>query len=123
MSVTTTTTAGTVQGLEKGGLLRFKGIPFAAPPVGALRWRPPQPVEPWAGTRDATRFGPMARQVAGGLEAMLGANAQAQDEDCLYLNVTTPACDDAGRPVMVWIHGGGFTTGAGSIPWYSGVGM
>jgi para-nitrobenzyl esterase len=116
-----TTTAGPVSGAEKDGLLRFKGIPFAAPPVGALRWRPPQPVEPWRAVRDATTFGPMAPQVAGGLEAMLGATTMTQGEDCLYLNVTTPACDDAGRPVMVWIHGGGFTTGAGSIPWYSGV--
>ena len=112
-----------MRGAEKGGVLRFKGIPFAAPPVGAQRWKPPQPVEPWSDVRDATTFGPMAPQVAGGLEAMLGAASMAQGEDCLYLNVTTPACDDAGRPVMVWIHGGGFTTGAGSIPWYSGVAL
>ena len=112
-----------MRGLEKGGVLRFKGIPYAAPPVGPLRWKPPQPVEPWSDVRDATAFGPMAPQVAGGLEAMLGAASMAQGEDCLYLNVTTPACDDRRRPVMVWIHGGGFTTGAGSIPWYSGVAL
>ena len=102
-------------------MLRFKGIPFAAPPVDGLRWRPPQPAEAWSGVREATDFGPMSLQVMGGLEAMLGAGAMAQSEDCLYLNVTTPACDEGGRPVMVWIHGGGFTGGAGSIPWYSGV--
>ena len=117
------TTSGQVRGAEKDGVLRFKGIPFAAPPVGPLRWKPPQPVEPWSGVREATTFGPMAPQVAGGLEAMLGAGSMAQGEDCLYLNVTTPACDDRGRAVMVWIHGGGYTTGAGSIPWYSGVAM
>ena len=112
-----------MRGTEKGGVLRFKGIPFAAPPIGPLRWKPPQPVEPWSDVRDATAFGPMAPQVAGGLEAMLGAGSMAQAEDCLYLNVTTPACDDRARPVMVWIHGGGYTTGAGSIPWYSGVAL
>jgi para-nitrobenzyl esterase len=121
--VIVTTTTGPVRGLEKGGLRRFKGIPFAAPPVGDLRWRPPQPVAPWTEVRDATAHGPMAPQVAGALETMLGAGSMAQGEDCLYLNVTTPACDDAARPVMVWIHGGGFVTGAGSIPWYSGVGL
>jgi para-nitrobenzyl esterase len=121
--VIATTTTGPVRGIEKDGVLRFKGIPFAAPPVGEGRWRPPRPVEPWSGVRDATAFGNMAPQVAGGLEAMLGASTMAQGEDCLYLNVTTPACDDRGRPVMVWIHGGGFTSGAGSIPWYSGVAL
>jgi para-nitrobenzyl esterase len=62
----------------------------------------------------------MALQVAGGLEAMLGSGSMPQSEDCLSLNVVTPAADDAGRPVLVWIHGGGFTTGAGSVPWYHG---
>ncbi len=117
------TTSGPVLGAETAGVLRFKGIPFAAPPVGTRRWRPPEPVEPWTSARDATTYGPMSLQLPGTLEAMLGANTMAQSEDCLYLNVSTPACDDAGRPVLVWIHGGGFTTGAGSIPWYSGVGM
>jgi para-nitrobenzyl esterase len=114
------TKSGPVRGSEKGGVLRFRGIPYAAPPVGSRRFRPPEPVEPWTEVRDATAFGAMAPQVAGGLEAMLGSGAMPQAEDCLFLNVVTPACDDGARPVMVWIHGGGFTSGAGSVPWYHG---
>ncbi|MGH9137510.1 MAG: carboxylesterase/lipase family protein, partial [Acidimicrobiales bacterium] len=114
------TTAGKIEGFERDGTLRFRGIPFAAPPVGALRFRPPQPVEPWDGVRDATKFGAMAPQGLGGLEAMMGAARYPQSEDCLYLNVVTPGGDDAARPVMVWIHGGGFVAGSGAIPWYHG---
>jgi para-nitrobenzyl esterase len=114
------TSAGKVEGIERGGVARFRGIPFAAPPVGQRRFRPPAPVEPWSGVRDASAFGAMAPQRVGPLESVLGADAMAMDEDCLTLNVVTPGCDDAGRPVMVWIHGGGFTTGANSIPWYGG---
>lgn len=115
-----TTSKGKLAGSERGGVLRFRGIPYAAPPTGSLRFRPPQELDAWSGVRDATAFGPMAPQALGSLEAMLGAGLQAQDESCLTLNVVTPGCDDARRPVMVWIHGGGFVTGAGSIPWYSG---
>ena len=114
------TTGGKVQGLEKDSVLRFRGIPYAAPPVGAARFRPPQPVEPWADVRDATAFGRIAPQALGTVEAMLGATLPPQDEDCLTLNVVTPGCDDGARPVMVWIHGGAFLTGSGSTPWYSG---
>ena len=114
------TKSGPLRGSEKGGVLRFRGIPYAAPPVGSRRFRPPEPVEPWTEVRDATAFGAMAPQVAGGLEAMLGSGSMPQAEDCLSLNVVTPACDDVARPVMVWIHGGGFTSGAGSVPWYHG---
>ncbi len=100
------------------GLLRFAGVPYAAPPVGPRRFRAPEPAEPWEGERDATRFGPFSWQDAGGLAALLGSSDPTCDEDCLTLNVTTPACDDGGRPVMVWIHGGGFTMGSAAIPWY-----
>lgn len=114
------TTAGKVAGFEKDGVLQFRGIPFAAPPTGARRFRPPVPVEGWDDVRDTTRYGPMAPQADGGFEAMLGSSGQETSEDCLTLNVWTPAADDANRPVMVWIHGGAFQTGSGSVPWYSG---
>ena len=119
----TTTTHGKVQGIEKLGCLQFRGIPFAAPPVGELRWKAPQPAHAWDGVRDATEFGPMCPQVAGTMEALAGGAHPQPDpmsEDCLTLNVWTPAIDDAKRPVMVWIHGGAFATGSGRIPWYSG---
>ena len=114
------TTTGSVEGRVKDGICDFRGIPYAAPPVGPLRFRPPQPVEPWAGVRDATRFGPMAPQSLGAMERLFGAPPRPMDEDCLTLNIWTPACDDAKRPVMVWIHGGAFLYGTGATPWYDG---
>src|SRR3954451_13663151 len=114
------TTTGSVQGRVKDAMSDFRGIPYAAPPVGDLRFRPPQPAEPWTGVRDATRFRPMAPQNQGTMERMFGAPPQAVDEDCLSLNIWTPACDDAKRPVMVWIHGGAFVSGTGATPWYDG---
>ena len=112
------TTTGPIEGREKDGVLLFAGIPYAAPPVGAKRFRAAQPVEPWRATRPATRFGPAAPQVpTGGLTA----NTPVRwDEDCLTLNVSTPALDDGRRPVLFWIHGGGYRTGQGAIPWYNG---
>src|SRR5438105_4576538 len=114
------TTTGAVEGRLKDGIFDFRGIPYAAPPVGELRFRPPQPAEPWTGVRDATRFGPTAPQNIGAMERMFGAPPQPMDEDCLTLNVWTPACDDGKRPVMVWIHGGAFLFGTGATPWYDG---
>jgi para-nitrobenzyl esterase len=111
---------GRLQGVARDGVLRFNGIPYAKPPVGALRWRPAEPPEPWAGVRDASRFGNIAPQVPSASGAVLGATPGTRDEDCLYLNVQTPACDGAKRAVMVWIHGGGFNTGAGSVGTYNG---
>jgi len=110
------TTAGKVQGMPKHGVLQFRGIPYAH----AGRFGPAGPTEPWVGIRDATAFGPMAPQNPSPLEAMLGAQGQDGDEDCLVVNVYTPADDDAARPVMVWIHGGAFVAGSGHVPWYNG---
>ena len=119
-SPTAVTRGGPVTGLLKHGVLLFAGIPYAAPPTGADRFRPPEPAEPWAAPLDATRFGPVAWQQGTMLGGLLGTSSMNMDEDCLRLNVATPAVDDARRPVMVWIHGGGFTSGSGSTPWYNG---
>jgi para-nitrobenzyl esterase len=118
MTEIATTTQGEVRGRSKNGVLLFGGIPYAAPPVGSLRFRAPQPHERWSAMRDATRFGPAAPQQR---EEGLTSNPNVRwDEDCLTLNVCTPALDGGRRPVLVWIHGGGFRTGQGAIPWYDG---
>ena len=106
-----TTKNGKVEGFTLNGLHVFKGIPYAAPPVGELRWRPPQPVRSWPGVRPADRFEHQCLQ-ARPFGDMMFRNAGGS-EDCLYLNVWTPACDDAQRPVMVWIHGGASGSGSG----------
>ncbi|MEY2460691.1 MAG: para-nitrobenzyl esterase [Acidimicrobiaceae bacterium] len=114
------TAAGKVQGLDKHGVLQFRGLRFAT----AKRFQAPQPVEPWHDVYEATAFGPILPQNPSGLESMLGkSDATPTDEDALFLNVFTPAADDRARPVMVWIHGGAFTAGAGSIPWYNGANL
>ena len=99
---------GKLQGKHDEGIDQFLGIPYAAPPVGALRWQVPQPVQPWPGIRSATSYGNRCAQLPSG-------NGPREDtEDCLYLNVFTPADYRPGRgglPVMVMIHGGGLTTG------------
>ena len=96
----------------------FRGIPFAAPPLGDLRWRPPQPVKPWDTVRECLQFAPACPQPA---DLTYGFSFQNQSEDCLYLNVWTAAKDPAERrPVMVWIHGGGNTIGGASAPFYDG---
>jgi para-nitrobenzyl esterase len=121
MSVSTVAApAGRVQGMEKDGVVQFRGIPFAVPPVGELRFRPTRPLGSWDGTLDATRYGALAPQNPSPIESMLGASTRPTSEDCLTLNVWTPAVDEAARPVMVWIHGGAYEAGTGSIPWYDG---
>ncbi len=104
------TTAGTVRGEAFEGGIAFKGIPFAAPPVGPRRFRPPEPAESWEGVREATQFGPACPQVRRATSPILARTQHIPvplDEDCLSLNVWTPAVDDAQRPTMVWLHGGG----------------
>ena len=113
-TATVATKAGQLRGKELPGGVLFAGIPFAQPPLGELRLRPPQPVEPWAGIREADTYPPAPAQ--GG--TALAAEQQmpwANDEDCLYLNLFTPALDGA-RPVIVWIFGGGFEVGTASPP-------
>jgi para-nitrobenzyl esterase len=118
MGIVARTLQGEIEGREKDGALLFAGIPYAAPPIGARRFLPPEPHERWSGVRAAQRFGPCAPQLPG--EGLVRQRDLRWDEDCLTLNVCTPGLDGGRRPVMVWIHGGGFQTGQGGIPWYAG---
>ncbi|MGB7878096.1 MAG: carboxylesterase family protein [Ilumatobacteraceae bacterium] len=140
--VEATTTAGRVRGEldDHGAIAVFRGIPYAAPPVGDRRWKPPAPPEPWRGVRSCKKFGPAAFQRGAGMNEFvdnlvrgLGLSAarrktltvalkvapSKQSEDCLTLNVRAPAAAE-GLPVMVWIHGGDHTDGSASEPWYHG---
>src|SRR5271167_3572111 len=121
MTATVSIPQGKLERDGQAGLFVFKGVPFAAPPVGARRWLAPEKPESWTGLRDARRFGAVAHQnqvMLSALSAMVVGGEQS--EDCLYLNVWTPALDGKRRPVMVWIHGGAFTIGSGSQPLYDG---
>lgn len=120
MTITARTRSGVVAGVERDATVAFLGIPFAAAPVGERRWALPTREAAWEGTRDATDFGPRSVQGEMMLEQMMGAQSRPWSEDCLYLNVFTPAADDGKRPVMVWIHGGAFVFGEGATPWYDG---
>ena len=110
--------AGTLAGtVETDGVRVFKGIPFAAPPTGNLRWREPQPLAPWTGVRDASDFGDRCQQMPFPPYRPIGGSGMS--EDCLYLNVWS-APDSNKRPVLVWIHGGGFGYGYSNQAWYDG---
>jgi para-nitrobenzyl esterase len=108
---------GLARGERESGLTVFRGLPFAAPPVGDLRWRPPQPVRPWRGVRQAAAFAPACMQNG---VSMPGEAPPKISEDCLYLNVWSPARARQALPVMVFIHGGGFSNGAAAAPLYGG---
>lgn len=113
-----TTKNGKLEGYFKDSLYVFKGVPYAAPPVGNLRWLPPRPPESWSGVRPAREYDAIAPQNAMPFEApgMFDFGKQLQDENCLFINIWTPGLDDARRPVMFWIHGGAFIIGSGTEP-------
>ena len=116
--------SGTLEGAGSlaTGVREFKGIPFADPPVGALRWREPQPVKPWTGVRAAAKFGPRCMQLP--IFGDMNFRSDGVGEDCLYLNVWTPAKSASARlPVLVYFFGGGYMAGDGSEPRYEGASM
>ncbi len=119
------TVHGPVRGDRKRGVLRVRGIPFAAPPVNDLRFAPPVPPAPWSEVLDGVGRFPIAPQPIGGMEAAAGGAGGAEQSEaaCLTLNVWTPEPDAQARPVLFWIHGGGFMTGAGTVPWYDGTNL
>ena len=119
-----TTALGKLVGERQDGVQRFLGVPYATPPVGDLRWRAPQPLAPWDGPREARRFGPVCPQPpATGPTYVSPDRSERHDEDCLYLNLWAPASEGARRPVMVWLHGGGFRNGSGAEAWYDGASL
>ncbi|RPJ60082.1 MAG: carboxylesterase/lipase family protein, partial [Acidobacteria bacterium] len=114
------TGSGRVRGMPEEGVLAFRGIPYAQPPVGPLRFRPPQKPVAWRGVREAFTYGPAAMQVGNPMATQTDGVPPEVSEDCLSLNVWTPAADDVRRPVLVWLHGGAAVVGTGSRPLYNG---
>lgn len=132
------TTNGPIVGLVENGVSAFRGVRYGAPPVGALRWAPPQRPEPWKDPALCARYGQASIQlssggsavrypgtIGAGLDQLMGSSEdiRRQSEDCLFLNVWTPGLDTRGRPVMVWFHGGGYNYGSGSWATYDGAAL
>ncbi len=121
MGPTVTIDTGTLEGVEADDHVRFLGIPYAAPPVGALRWRAPRAAAAWSGVRKADRFGPSCIQPPFAAVPTVDRRAAGQSEDCLYLNVWAPKLKPGTKyPVMMWIHGGSYVFGSGAWPSYDG---
>jgi para-nitrobenzyl esterase len=131
------TTFGRVQGIVSGGIQCFLGIPYGAPPIGENRWMPPQNPGPWTEVLDCSAFGAPAIQLTQGvlpparsefdvrLSRLFNSRSEEKvdNEDCLFLNIWTPATERLGLPVIFWIHGGGYAYGSGSQPIYNGVSL
>ena len=120
------TSAGALEGLranQSAGVAVFRGVAFAKPPVGDLRWRPPASVEPWEGTQMATEFGPACWQARNDDNSPYARGELPRSEDCLTLNVWTSARAGERAPVMVWFHGGGHSSGVGSAAIFDGTAM
>ncbi len=114
------TASGAVRGVQGNGVATFHAIPYAAPPLGTLRFAAPAPVPTWAGVRDCTSVGASPPQGPSRLDAVMGVAPFAQSEDCLTLTVWTPAADNAKRPVMIWLHGGAYQSGGAHQVFYAG---
>ncbi|NWL89462.1 carboxylesterase/lipase family protein [Paenibacillus sp. 79R4] len=115
------TSLGSLQGVRRNDVIQFRGVPYADAPEGEFRFSRPRHVSAWAGTRDASSHGFIAPQPPSPLRQAIGeASEPPQGEDCLSLTISTPAIDQEKRPVVVWVHGGHYMTGAGSLDWYDG---
>lgn len=117
------TPSGPIQGAQEPAVVAFRGIPYAQPPRDGRRWEAPHPIKPWRVTRPAEAYGPSAPQSPAGqtlVRGLIGVALRQQSQDCLYLNIWTPATDGRRRPVLVWIHGGAFIMGSGSTRIYDG---
>ena len=115
------TEPGWLRGVRREGVVQFRGVPYALPPTGERRFGPPEPPPPWTGERDATRHGPIPPQLPSRLRSVMGdPEPLPQGEDCLTLTISTPARGEKPRPVLVWVHGGAYLTGSGSLAWYDG---
>jgi para-nitrobenzyl esterase len=111
---------GDLKGAAGDGIAIFRGVPYAAPPIDERRFLPPEPAPHWQGLRDATMHGPIAPQAPSRLRLAMGDFTWPQSEDCLTLTISTPAPDGKARPVLVFLHGGAYISGAGSLDWYDG---
>jgi para-nitrobenzyl esterase len=117
------TSLGDLEGATENGVGVFRGVRYAQSPASERRFRAPEPVPAWSGVRAALADGPIAPQSPSRLRAAMGDFTRPMDEDCLTLTISTPAADAKARPVLVWLHGGAWQSGAGSLPWYDGAAL